>query len=289
MLRIAWERAARLITEKPVLHRSAARLSLEAPGERKVKKRSGRRKRTRVPAPQDAGIRAHYGTPWEPPADSVRKIEASRSMRFGRFVEEEDIAALEAKIGLLVPPDRRKQLRDALDLAFTVLGVGQHSASAAPPHEIRDRMEQVRDTAHRLLEHLGVTPSDADSEKWQPSGLNFNATVLTTLVDAAKGDRRGILTCTKAIGAIARFADLARRRAEEAIEKGEAGTSRVRRQDCGQMLTMIFSEMFGQQPTETIGGPWEKFVLWFFDRAGARVTPNAARDMLREVKRSSLK
>jgi hypothetical protein len=210
-------------------------------------------------------------------------------MRFCRLVDETDISALQARTGLIVPVERYKHLREGLDVAFTVLAVGHHSASAAPPHEIRDRMEQVRDAAHRLLGYLGVTPTDAESEKWEPSGLNFNPTVLTTLVDAANEDRHLILSCTKAIGALARFADIARIKAEEMMEKGEAGPSRIRRKACAQMLAAIFWQTFARAPTETTGGPWEKFALWFFDRAGVPITPNAARDLLREVKQSPLK
>jgi hypothetical protein len=252
-----------------------------------VKKRSGRRNRPREMAPLHPGIREHYGTFWEPVAESSRKIDASRSMKFGGFVGDEDISAMEAEIGLGIPGDGRKNLRFGLDCAFTVLGVRQHNASAAPPHEIRDKMEQLRDSLHRGLAHLGVTLSDAESEKWEPSGLNFNPTVLTVLVDAANDDRELIHACTKAVGALARFADLARIKAEATIEKGEAASG-VKRMACAQMLAAIFLETFGEAPTETKGGPWEKFACWFFHHAGAPITSNIARDMLREVKRSQV-
>jgi hypothetical protein len=236
----------------------------------------------------DRAIRALVGTPWKPPADSDRKIDTSRRMTFPRNVEEKDISALEEAIGLSVPPERRKHLRDGLNVAFTVLAVGRHSANAAQPHEIRDRMEQVRDAAHRLLEHLGVTPTDAMSEKWEPTGINFNETVFAALVDAANDDRALIRSATRAIGAIARFADLARVNAEEMIRKKKSGTSRRNRLACAQTLAVIFVETLGQEPTETTNGPWEKFAVWAFDFAGDPITHNAARDLLRAAKRSPL-
>jgi hypothetical protein len=259
---------------------------LEALGEREVKRRKNRAKRGNEPPRQDPGIRAHYGTPWAPPNDSPKKIDASRRMRFPPIVEEADISALEARTGLRVPAERRKRLRDELDVAFTVLAVGQHSANAAPPHQIRDRMEQLRDALHRSLAYLVVNPTDAESEEWEPSGTNFNTPVLTTLVDAANDDRSMILASTKAIGALARFADVARIKAEATIETGEARTSRMNRVACAQLVARAFVETFGKEPTETTGGAWEKFASWAFEFAGAPITPHAARDLLRAVKRS---
>jgi hypothetical protein len=146
-------------------------------------------------------------------------------------------------------------------------------------------MEQIRDATHRLLIHLGVTPNDAEFEEWEPNDLNFNPTVFVTLVDAANEDRRLIFACTRAIGALARFADRGRIKAEKEME--HAGTtSRNARRWCGQMLVDIFIEMFSQEPTETSGGPWEKFASWAFEFAGAPITPHSARELLRSAKQS---
>src|SRR5262249_43327771 len=95
-----------------------------------------------------------------------------------------------------------------------------------------------------------------------------------------------VLACTKAIGAAARLADLARIKTEAMIEAGEAGTSRMSRVACAQLLALTFVETFGKDPTETTGGDWEKFASWAFDFAGAPITHNAARDLLRAAKGS---
>jgi len=144
----------------------------------------------------------------------------------------------------------------------------------------------VRDTAHRLLEHLGINPDDANSDCWEPTGLNFNGTAYKVLVDAANGDRRLITACAKAVGELARFAELIRVGMEASIAEDQPDCKSNARKDCAQWLAATFREAFDMQPTETDGGPWEKFSIWAFRRAGQPITPNAARDLLRSIKRA---
>jgi hypothetical protein len=245
-----------------------------------MKRRKGRKGRASQP------IAEVYGTHWEPDPDSSRKIEKHDRLRMPwvELVTEADIADLEANTGLEVLEDRREWLCLNLDCAFTVLTFGRHTASAAPPNEIRDRMEQVRDTAHRLLTHLGINPEHANSDRWQPTGLNFNGTVYAGLVDAANGDRGHVTACAKAVGDLARFADVIRLKKEEAIEENRSDSQGSARKDCARCLAAAFHEAFDMQPTETGDGPWEKFSIWAFRRAGHPITPHAARDLLRSIK-----
>jgi len=62
-------------------------------------------------------------------------------MPWVEFVTEADIDDLEVNTGLNVPKDQRERLRENLDCAFIEFTCGRHAASAAPPNEIRDRME----------------------------------------------------------------------------------------------------------------------------------------------------
>lgn len=226
---------------------------------------------------------------WSANASGRKAIDAHDPLFIPKFddLTDDDIQGLERIAGLKIPYGKRERLLLDIDCAFDVLAIYMHKAGGPPPHEVRDRMELVRDDAFKLLNRVGLKPGIMDVKGWYPTALDLNRNVLAELEEAANGDRELIFSCVKAIGALAEIADRARCAALSRIEDGWSVAAA--RLAFSKMLLDAYLTAFEEAPTETRNGRWHRFAAWAFKRAGLPLGSDGPRDLLRVLKQNNAK